>query len=234
MSPEDAAKAAPLIDRHALVSRHDIQWNDLEGVIPLGNGEFCFGADGTGLQTFCGNTMSHWAWHSFPLPEGFSPADVPATGNPDRGRVAGPMRVPEGKEPLFEWMTRNPHPLNLCRLRLVRADGAALKPEAVSGLRRRLDLWTGLHTSDFQVDGVSVRVQTCVHPALDAGGFRLRLPHARHQSLRPARTGGAGHQGRQDRRRRRPQEVSGSFTPGVPLRRHPVLTSRKDSWNSAF
>jgi hypothetical protein len=42
------------INRRALVTRHDIEWNDLAGQIPLGNGEFCFNADATGLQTFGG------------------------------------------------------------------------------------------------------------------------------------------------------------------------------------
>ena len=68
------------IDRHALVTRHNIEWNDVAGQIPLGNGEFCFNADGTGLQTFGGNTMSHWGWHSFPLPAGITADKVPATG----------------------------------------------------------------------------------------------------------------------------------------------------------
>ena len=171
MTQEDCA-----IDRHALVARHNIQWNDPCGVAPLGNGEFCFGVDGTGLQTFAGNTMSHWAWHSFPLPPGFSSQDVPPTGNPDRGRISGPMRVPQGKEALYRWIFKNPHPLNLCRLRLAQTDGTELKPEAVSGLRRCLDLWTGLHTSDFEIAGRPVRVQTCVHPVLDAVAVRVESP----------------------------------------------------------
>ena len=54
------------IDRHALVTRHNIECNSLTTTLPLGNGEFCFTADATGLQTFAGNAMSHWAWHSFP------------------------------------------------------------------------------------------------------------------------------------------------------------------------
>ena len=48
------------IDRRALVKRHNIEWNDLHGQIPLGNGELCFNADATGLQTFGGNTISHF------------------------------------------------------------------------------------------------------------------------------------------------------------------------------
>jgi hypothetical protein len=62
-APAVALAAEAPIDRHALVTRHNIEWNDLRGQIPLGNGEFCFNADGTGLQTFGGNTFSHWAWH---------------------------------------------------------------------------------------------------------------------------------------------------------------------------
>ncbi|HRZ18235.1 MAG TPA: hypothetical protein P5141_11790, partial [Candidatus Hydrogenedentes bacterium] len=51
-----AARADEKIDRRALVTRHNIEWNELTGQIPLGNGEFCFNADATGLQTFGGNT----------------------------------------------------------------------------------------------------------------------------------------------------------------------------------
>ena len=80
------------IDRHTVVTRHNIEWDDLSGQIPLGNGEFCFNVDGTGLQTFGGSTLSHWAWHSSPLPDGCTPADVPPTGTVDRGRIMGPMR----------------------------------------------------------------------------------------------------------------------------------------------
>jgi len=63
-----AAETRASIDRHALVTRHNIEWNDAAGQIPLGNGEFCFNADGTGLQTLDGVTVSHWGWHSDPLP----------------------------------------------------------------------------------------------------------------------------------------------------------------------
>ena len=55
------------IDRQAVVSRHFIQSLEPNLEIPLGNGEFCFNVDFTGLQTTRGNTMAHWGWHSFPL-----------------------------------------------------------------------------------------------------------------------------------------------------------------------
>ena len=100
------------IDRHALVTRHTITWNEVAGHLPLGNGEFCFGADGTGLQTFAGNSMSHWGWHSFPLPEGWTPDRVPSTGTFQKGRNTGGDHFPAGTETIRKWMFDNPHILD--------------------------------------------------------------------------------------------------------------------------
>ena len=167
----NAAEGA--IDRHALVARHNIEWNDPHGQIPLGNGEFCFNVDATGLQTFEGSTLSHWAWHWAPLPEGCTAADVPVTGTVEKGRITGPMRKAAERAQLDGWMFRNPHPLNLGRLRLVRGDGSDLDLSAITDLARKYDLWTGLHTSCFKVDGRPVTVETCVHPTLDLIAIRL-------------------------------------------------------------
>src|SRR5207244_7268814 len=63
-----------LIDRAALVKRHNPVLRAIDPLSPLsvGNGEFAFTADVTGLQTFpdvyaqalplC--TMSQWGWHT--------------------------------------------------------------------------------------------------------------------------------------------------------------------------
>ena len=134
------------IDRHALVTRHHLEWDGLEGQIPLGNGEFCFNADATGLQTFGGSTMSHWGWHSAPLPAGCTLADLPPTGTVETGRIIGPMRRAAQRRELDGWMFRNPHPMNLGRLRLVRSTGASLKSGEIGNPTRRHDLWTGKHS----------------------------------------------------------------------------------------
>ena len=117
--------AASTVDRQALVRRHNITWNQVAGRLPLGNGEFCFGADGTGLQTFAGNSMSHWGWHSFPLPEGWTPDRVPATGTFQKGRNVGADNFPPGTGAIRTWMFDNPHIMNLGRLRLMRRQGRA-------------------------------------------------------------------------------------------------------------
>ncbi|HRZ83624.1 MAG TPA: hypothetical protein P5069_14305, partial [Candidatus Hydrogenedentes bacterium] len=131
-----AARADEKIDRRALVTRHNIEWNELTGQIPLGNGEFCFNADATGLQTFGGNTMAHWGWHSFPLPEGWTPDRVPATGTFQRGRNTGPDEFPKEAEAILTWLFDNPHIMNLGRIGLSGKDGVTLSPGDISGVSR--------------------------------------------------------------------------------------------------
>ena len=166
----------PPLDRHALVSRHNLEWNDVRGQIPLGNGEFCFNADATGLQTFGGNTMAHWGWHSFPLTEGWTPDRVPPTGTFQQGRLTGGDNFPAGAEALRTWMFDNPHRLNLARFRFRRGDRDGLTPGEITHLSRQLDLWAGLQTSHFELDGHPVNVQTCVHPTLDAVAVQVESP----------------------------------------------------------
>ena len=65
----------PPIDRYAVVSRNNPMLEQLDpyGPFSVGNGEFCFTADVTGLQSFYGyyyehgiplETKANWAWHS--------------------------------------------------------------------------------------------------------------------------------------------------------------------------
>lgn len=73
------------IDRHALVSRNSphIVAADSLGSLSVGNGEFAFTADITGLQTFPDfyrngvplGTQSQWGWHSFENTQGYAPED---------------------------------------------------------------------------------------------------------------------------------------------------------------
>jgi hypothetical protein len=135
----------------------------------LGNGEFCFGVDGTGLQTLAGNCMAHWGWHTFPLPDGVTPDQVPPTGTLQQGHSVDRDKFPPGTEALRQWLFDNPHIMNLGRLRLGR-------PGVISNVRRTLDLWTGLHTSRYEWDGQPVMIETCVHPRLDLVAVRIESP----------------------------------------------------------
>ena len=110
------------IDREALVRRHDVVTTGTDPKSPaqVGNGEFAFGVDITGLQTFVPfNTMAQWGWHSFPLAD--SLVGVPFEGVvwDTHGR---PVRydMPNETQPeLSQWLAGNPHRINLGRIGFV-------------------------------------------------------------------------------------------------------------------
>ena len=74
------------IDRRALVTRHNVTIEKPESLTPLsvGNGEFAFTADITGLQSFPEfhdkgtplGTQSQWGWHSTPNTNNYKMSDV--------------------------------------------------------------------------------------------------------------------------------------------------------------
>src|SRR3954451_12651157 len=81
-----AATDGAAIDRHALVARHNVVLKSVNARSPLtvGNGEFAFGVDVTGLHTFPDayekgiplSTQSQWGWHSIPLPPVVDPTKI--------------------------------------------------------------------------------------------------------------------------------------------------------------
>ncbi len=164
-SPAQAAPAqAERIDRRALVSRHDVvltSTNPQES-LQVGNGGFAFGMDCTGLQTFYGNTMSDWGWHSNPLPAGMKPEDLRLKQYDAQGRKVGYMTDAGGQKELYNWLRENPHRFNLGRLgmRLIHKDGTPAKLEEITDIKQRLELWKGLVTSEFRFDGEPVKVET--------------------------------------------------------------------------
>ncbi len=164
--------AAERLDRRAVVSRHNIISDSLTMTVPLANGEFCFNADGTGLQTFAGSIFDHRAWFALPLPAGRTIGDVPETGTFQTGRNRGPDVFPEGSGDLFEWMTDSLHRMNLGRIRFVSADGKAIEPGEAESAVRTLDLWSGLHRTEWNFHGMPVAVETAVD---DRAGVAFRV-----------------------------------------------------------
>lgn len=165
------------IDRHALVTRHhvDVSRVDDSTVMQVGNGEFAFGVDVTGLQTMWGNTLSHWGWHSRPSPQGRRPEELRLEEFETDGRKVGYATDQAGQEELFAWLRENPHRINLGRLRLL-LDGHPITPAALRAVRQRLDLWSGLVTSQYLLDGQPVCVETCCHPARDVVAAKVESP----------------------------------------------------------
>jgi hypothetical protein len=176
-----AAQNGPsLIDRRRLVTRHNPLLREFDARSPLsvGNGEFAFTADATGLQTFpqiyenamplC--TMAQWGWHTSP---GRPSGELRLTQFDTYGRKVGYPTSSSGQDELFNWLRENPH-----RLHLGRIGFEIERPEDVSGVEQTLDLWTGVLHSQFVWKGERVTVETCCHPERDllAVSVRGRAP----------------------------------------------------------
>ena len=116
--------AATPIDRHAVVSRHHVELTSLNRRSPLqvGNGNFAFNTDITGLQTFYGETFSTWGWHESPLPLGVKAEDVTRTEFITHGRKRYYL-APSKQTDQLAWLGGNPHRANLGRLRFMVGPG---------------------------------------------------------------------------------------------------------------
>ena len=189
------------IDRKALVDRNKVQVNAFDSLasLSLGNGNFAFTVDITGLQTFPERyskgvplgTQSQWGWHSFP--------------NTRKYRFEETLRAYNfrGKEELYavqfnekgrpqaaaDYFRINPHRLHLgvVGLELRNPQGELMRPEDLSEINQELDLWNGRINSLFKAGEFSVHTQSYCHPEMDmmassiessmflSGDLRLRL-----------------------------------------------------------
>ncbi|MCX7025935.1 MAG: hypothetical protein NT061_00280 [Spirochaetes bacterium] len=173
-----------MIDRRALVSRHDPELNGPDPFSPLsvGNGEFAFTVDFTGLQTFLPTetgsiplcTMAQWGWHSYGRADALGGRERLRLKKYDAGgRTVAYMTDPEGQKELFSALRVDPHRLNLARLAFASGLGAELEPAETQATGQRLRLWEGRIDSAFRYRGEAVSVQTLVHPGLDVLAVRV-------------------------------------------------------------
>jgi len=174
-----------VIDRRALVTRHHpvLARFDAESPLSVGNGEFAFTVDVTGLQTFADaydqtiplGTLSQWGWHTWPNPNAWTIERFGFKEFAADGRMVGYADIPGERTPEINWLRANPHRLHLGRIgfRLTRADGSPAMPGDLTDIRQTLDLWNGTIVSHFRLDGEAVDVVTVCHPRLDAVGVRV-------------------------------------------------------------
>lgn len=164
-----------MIDRKSVVDRHNVVITTNNPVSPsqVGNGKFAFGMDITGLQTFTPfNTMSDWGWHSFPIPNGLSLDQYKQQPLNTHGReVLYPIADPNQKE-LSQWLAMNPHRSNLGRIGFIlkKSDGTIATQNDIKSTVQRVDLWSGVVYSSFELDGVAVKVETTCHSEHDMIG----------------------------------------------------------------
>ena len=178
------------IDRHALVTRHDVVLTNFDAANPLsvGNGEFAFTVDATGLQTFPEafdhttplGTLSDWGWHTIPNTNGWSIDNYQFKEFPDlTGRLVPYADMPGNKgTPEAKWLRENPHRLHLGQIGFVlkHADGSPAQTNDLTDIAQTLDLWNGEIISHFTFDGQPVDVETVCYPKLDAIAVHVQSP----------------------------------------------------------
>jgi hypothetical protein len=175
------------IDRYALVNRHNIEVNQIDPLASLsvGNGNFAFTTDITGLQTFYREyedgvalgTMSNRGWHYFPndgnyqMEETWLMHQVAGRQVPYEHQLRTSPRAMEAVNHFRE----NPHRLHLGIIRLVirKANGSEISPEDIINASHRLNLWEGAIESSFEVEGHQVTVKVFAHQDLDILSARI-------------------------------------------------------------
>ncbi|GHT56989.1 hypothetical protein FACS1894109_07850 [Spirochaetia bacterium] len=195
-----------MIDRQRLVTRHNPVYTKPEKNAPLsvGNGRFCFTADFTGLQSFFDDyavpadafplcTMAEWGWHSY----AGAPKDDSAlhlTPFDTQGQPVAYAVDDAGQEELFKGLRQNAHKFHLGKIGF-ELKGNPLTQKNCGPGKQTLNLWEGILSSEFTIDGERVLTETFVHPQEDtlyvrasspllcAGKLRLTLafPYGNHK-----------------------------------------------------
>ena len=182
------------INRFALVNRHNVHVKEIDPLSPLsvGNGDFAFTADITGMQSFedyyhkngiALETMSTWAWHSFPNTNKYTLADASKPSDFHGRKI---MYASQEKSPAGEYFRKNPHPIALGQISLIRSNGKSLDLKDVTDVDQELNIWNGVITSKYNIDGQPVIVETISHPELSLVAIKIKSPLIRSGEIKPA------------------------------------------------
>lgn len=187
------------IDRHALVTRHNvnIQTIDTLGSLNVGNGKFSFTVDATGLQSFPEHyqngvplgTQSEWGWHTSPNEGDFKFEEAlkayDFNGNPN-ALYAIQDRENEQNNAASDYFRSNPHRLQLGNVGLIiiKKDGSKALPTDIKNIDQTLNLWTGQIESKFEVEGSPIKVLTYADAETDAISVKIESPLIAQQRLR--------------------------------------------------
>lgn len=182
------------IDRFALVNRHNVVLNEIDPLAPLtvGNGDFAYTADVTGMQSLEEHyfrngipleTRTTWAWHSFPNNEGLTLEDAGKEIDFHGRKI---LYASNQNSAAGDYFRINPHPIPMGQIGLVDGENEALTPSMIFNIDQKLDLWTGLITSEYEIDGEKVIVETVSHPELNLVSFKIKSGLLKLGKLKPS------------------------------------------------
>lgn len=171
--------------RDELLKRNHPKLTEIDDTSPLsvGNGEFAFNVDVTGLQTFYHRyeeqncplcTMSNWGWHRTPMKgRYYSYEDLTMTEYDFMGRsVTYASKEQPGNEAVYHWLRQNPHRLNLGRIGFC-CHEKEIEEDQISEISQELILETGLIESSFLLGKEQVNTLTVCDPDKDMIGVRV-------------------------------------------------------------
>ncbi|MDR3118722.1 MAG: hypothetical protein LBU44_04785 [Mediterranea sp.] len=186
------------INRSALVGRNNPEVTAFEPLssLSVGNGNFAFTVDATGLQSYPGiyaggiplGTQSNWGWHSFPNKEEYKLQETLGKYN-FRGwdePYAVQFDRPGRQRDAANYLRANPHRLHLGYVGFDLSDGQGkpLPADRITQVRQKLNLWEGVIDSRFNIGADPVCVQTAVHPTKDQLAVRIQSGLIGHESMR--------------------------------------------------
>lgn len=188
---------AQKIDREAVVRRHTVKINavDTLGSLTVGNGNFAFTVDVTGLQSFPEHykngvplgTQSTWGWASFPDSNNYRFEETLKTYELAGRKILYPVqwKEPERNRKASDYFRQNPFRLQLGTIGLVlrKRNGEKATINDIKNIDQQLDMWTGEIRSRFTIEGDSVEVITYAHQQKDVVGVKIQSPLIQQQRL---------------------------------------------------
>jgi protein-glucosylgalactosylhydroxylysine glucosidase len=187
---------AQKIDRKAVVQRHNVIIDRIDSLASLsvGNGNFAFTVDATGMQSFPDayakgvplGTQSVWGWHSFPNTENLKVEEAQKTYELEGRKISYTVQPKEpAAKKAVEYFRVNQHRLQLGNigLEIKKKDGTLATVADIRDINQILDMWTGTITSSFSVEDVPVKVVTVCEQQKDILGFKIESPLIRNNRI---------------------------------------------------
>jgi len=162
------------INRRALLERNSpvVTSIDTLASLSVGNGEFAFTCDVTGLQTFPSlyskgvplGTMAQWGWHSFLNIRQYDSDEVLKSFDFGRGvKEWYSCQFKEGRQKkASDYLRANPH-----RLHLGNIGFNDISSDGIEDIHQTLNLYDGIISSSFSYKGNPIKVSTSCHPQRD-------------------------------------------------------------------
>ncbi|KAK4190169.1 Six-hairpin glycosidase-like protein [Podospora australis] len=174
-------EAVSVEQRQKVVRSFNVRRNASSDTTPLqvGNGDFAFGADITGLQTFKPYAiMSTWGWHNFSLPTTpgqTSPGNFTGLQWWTHDRLVTYEQPNPAQNDISNWLRENPHRLNLATVGFSFGNQKVTE-EDLQNKTQELDLWSGKLASSFIYNGSLVEVETWSDSNSDTIGVQVQSP----------------------------------------------------------